>query len=265
MVIKSNCTIFVRMQYIPDIKAEFLLNSLYPEYKDKWVTYFDGTFYRNYNSDVLEVYEVLNEVHVSRDSILRLLPEGMLNNQYGLKGTSEWRGKWEKQKKDIEILKCTFTPIDSFLFRESLKLEDKVTEIIDSNSEILFKEIFDIDIESVTNPFVKSFALMLPFIELFRANYGFIARILSELLSCQVNIEKRSYSDYDTTISSIPCIELKVVVDNLDEDGYGVLRTQLNELQEFLREWYIPFDTHFVIEITGESNSLLADYNLIVE
>jgi len=249
------------MQQIPEIKAEFLLNTLYPELKEKWVAYFDGTFYRNYNSDVLSIFKDIEEVHVSRDSIVGLLPAGMISNEYSLKGTSEWRAIWEKQKKDIDKLRDAFCPIDTFLFRENLKLEDSASKVIDQNTELVLKEIFDIDVESETNPLKKVFLLMLPFIERLRTDYGFISTLLSELISHRVEVIKRSYSDYDSVISSLPCVIFRVFVDDLNVDSYKALRTQLDELEEFLREWYIPFDTHFEIELVGESTTMMVNYN----
>lgn len=249
------------MQQIPEIKAEFLLNTLYPELKEKWVAYFDGTFYRNYNSDVLSIFKDIEEVHVSRDSIVGLLPAGMISNEYSLKGTSEWRAIWEKQKKDIDKLRDAFCPIDTFLFRENLKLEDSASKVIDQNTELVLKEIFDIDVENETNPLKKVFLLMLPFIERLRTDYGFISNLLSELMSRRVEVVKRSYSDYDSTICSLPCVIFRVFADDLDVDSYKSLRTQLDELEELLREWYIPFDTHFEIELVGESTTIMVNYN----
>ena len=44
-----------RVNYIPEIRAEFLLNYLYPEVGDQWIVQNEGTFYRNYNSDLLSI------------------------------------------------------------------------------------------------------------------------------------------------------------------------------------------------------------------
>lgn len=71
---------------IPDISAEMLLNYLYPEAGTRWIAQNEGTFYRNYNSDVLSVDDEKMEVQTSRDSFMSLLPQGLLTLSTDLKG-----------------------------------------------------------------------------------------------------------------------------------------------------------------------------------
>ena len=41
---------------IPEIRAEMLLNYLYPELATKWMVSDKGSFYRNYNDDIMSLY-----------------------------------------------------------------------------------------------------------------------------------------------------------------------------------------------------------------
>ena len=72
-------------QQIPEISAEMLLNFLYPDLEGKWIAHHDGTFYRNYSRDVLSVDPDEAQVWLSRDSLLRLLPQGLLSAESELK------------------------------------------------------------------------------------------------------------------------------------------------------------------------------------
>ena len=66
---------------ISEISAEMLLGRLYPELEDRWTAHHDGTFYRNYSRDVMEVEPEIAEVWLSRDSILGLLPQGLISTE----------------------------------------------------------------------------------------------------------------------------------------------------------------------------------------
>ena len=42
---------------ISELKAEVLLNHLYPELAERWIVKNEGTFYRNYSEDVMRIDE----------------------------------------------------------------------------------------------------------------------------------------------------------------------------------------------------------------
>ena len=81
------------------IRAEVLLNYLYPEMEDSWLVQSKGTFYRNYNQDLLELNLEEHKVQLARDGFMKLLPEGLLTRDTDLKGEDvakkfrelEWR------------------------------------------------------------------------------------------------------------------------------------------------------------------------------
>lgn len=80
------------------ISAESLLNYLYPDDIDRWGVDCAGTFYRNYSPDVLNLDEDNWTVRLSRDSFLRLLPQGIIAKDNALKG-KDFEQKYEQFKK----------------------------------------------------------------------------------------------------------------------------------------------------------------------
>ena len=52
---------------ISQIRAEVLLNYLYPEMSRTWMVQSKGTFYRNYNQDILALYEKEDKAILTRD------------------------------------------------------------------------------------------------------------------------------------------------------------------------------------------------------
>ena len=56
---------------ISQIRAEVLLNYLYPEMSRTWMVQSKGTFYRNYNQDILALYEKEDKAILTRDGNTR--------------------------------------------------------------------------------------------------------------------------------------------------------------------------------------------------
>ena len=67
-----------------EIRAEVLLNYLYPEMENEWIVQSKGTFYRNYNQDLLWLDQKDHKVQLARDGFLKLLPEGLLTKNSDL-------------------------------------------------------------------------------------------------------------------------------------------------------------------------------------
>ena len=86
-----------------EINAEMYLHYLYPELADQWRVESKGTFYRNYNQDVLELETEEQRVELARDGFLKLLPQGLYSKDDDLKGKN-FREKYEAMRKKQELL-----------------------------------------------------------------------------------------------------------------------------------------------------------------
>ena len=126
------------MTQIPEIGAEMLLGYLYPELEDRWTARHEGTFYRNYNQDVLSLDPEAAEVSLSRDSLLALLPQGLLSSEDALKKGDKLE-KHKEQERQLIILSEAFRPFDTLAFRRQLKVERQVSDLLDSKLEYLLK------------------------------------------------------------------------------------------------------------------------------
>ena len=94
---------------LSEIKAEVLLNYLYPEMEERWVVHYEGAFFRNYNGDPLSIDETTGEVRLSRDGFLRLLPQGLLTYDDELKGEDTVE-KYKKMEERQRLLHEAFLP-----------------------------------------------------------------------------------------------------------------------------------------------------------
>ena len=71
---------------LADVNAEMLLDYLYPEYNKQWVVRNKGVFYRNYSPDILDLDSDNHLVKLSRDNLLKLLPQRLIVLEDELKG-----------------------------------------------------------------------------------------------------------------------------------------------------------------------------------
>lgn len=241
-----------------------LLNYLYPEMESKWIAQCKGTFYRNYNQDVLEIEE--DKVLLSRDGFLRLLPEGLLTKDDDLKGENvlehykelEWRR---------ELLSEAFAPFDTFVFRKNLLIERQASEMLESKLDFLLREYFDIQLDQLESPLVKEAAVMLPFVSRWRGDFGFISNVLGALMNCHVEMVIGRYSEEDTSVNWLPRVRYILLIPGLSNDEYRQKSMELQPLREFIQEWFIPFEVICEISIKEhhyqpkEKASLTLDYN----
>ena len=129
---------------ISELKAEVLLNHLYPELAERWIVKNEGTFYRNYSEDVMRIDEETAKVALSRDGFLRLLPQGLITSDDELKG-KDFQTKYEEMKIRQSRLEELFRPLDSWKFRNSIKQEKQLSRLLEDKLDILLKEYFHVD------------------------------------------------------------------------------------------------------------------------
>lgn len=234
---------------ISALRAEVLLNHLYPEQSDSWVVSNKGTFYRNYSEDVLQLDANLSQVSLSRDGLLRLLPQGLVNTKDELKTAEE-----------------LFVPFDSWRFRDSLRAEEDFAYLLENRLNIILKTYYGVDIEAETNPLIREMMKLLPLSRSIRGNFHKIGDILKALLNKRVTTHITCYNWSDKTVDTQPMVCYKVWVPDLTSEDYKELEKNIETLKNFLVEWFIPFDTYCAIEIKAEkntslNNAMLLNYN----
>ena len=234
---------------ISALRAEVLLNHLYPEQSDSWVVSNKGAFYRNYSEDVLQLDAKLSQVSLSRDGLLRLLPQGLVSTKDELKAAEE-----------------LFVPFDSWRFRDSLRAEEDFAYLLENKLNIILKTYYGVDIEAETNPLVREMMKLLPLASSIRGNFHKIGDILMALLNQRVSTHITCYNWSDKTADTQPMVCYKIWVPELTSESYKELEKNIEALKNFLVEWFIPFDTYCAIEIKTEkatslNNTMLLNYN----
>ena len=239
---------------LSQVRAEVLLNYLYPELEKDWMIQCKGTFFRNYNQDILALYEDEKKVSLARDGFLRLLPEGLLTKNDDLRG-EDVAAKYQELEWRRELLNEAFSPFDTYIFRKKLFIERKASELLEQKLEYLLKEYFYFDLAAETNELVKEAATLLPFVSRWRGDFGFISNLLGALMNCEVEMLVTRYSHLDTTICWLPQVRYNLLIPGLTPESYLKCTAELEPLVQFLKEWLIPFDVMCEVKIKEHKDS----------
>lgn len=257
----------MRVNYdISQISAEMLLNYLYPELGEKWIAQYAGTFYRNYNNDHLSVYEEIAEVVLARDGFLKLLPEALLSDENELKG-GHFSEKYQQLEQKKKIFQEAFMPFNTFSFRQKIRMEQKLSELLNAKLDYLLKTYFHYDLAAETNPYIREIAVLLPYVSKLRADFGTMAKLLGHLFGCKTQMKMGRYSHVDNTRYWIPKVEYQLLIPDLSAEEYRKLKADIEPLQQFIAEWMMPAEMrceisikhHHQPQIVGEK--MILDYN----
>ncbi len=247
-----------------EISAEMLLNFLYPEEIDQWVVKDKGTFYRNYTPDVLSVDAKARYVALSRDGFIKLLPQGLITTDNELKG-DDFYDKYVALFNRKQLLQEVFKPIDSFTFRRRLHIERKVSQLLNDKATYLLKKFYHFDLSKEKNPYVKTLAMLLPNISKLRANFGVVRDLLQILVGCEVEMNTGRYSEKDDTRCWLPWLKYDLLIDDLTTPQYNLLRKDMLELEQFINEWFMPFDVKCSLRIKQHGYPCKVEENLTLD
>lgn len=252
---------------ISQISAEMLLNYLYPEMADEWIPDNRGTFYRNYNHDILALYPDEKRVELSRDSFLKLLPQGILTEDDDLRKAKDIIAKSKELERKIHLLNEAFLPFDTLHFRHTIRIERQVANLVKNKVEYLLKTYFDFDMAKETNPYVREMAMLLPYAKSWRGDFPMLRNAMEMLFECPVFFIKGRYSLRDSTLSWLPSIRFELQIPGLSTEEYKIKNKELQPLADFIKEWFIPAEMVCQIKIKEHgieqktNTRLTLDYN----
>lgn len=254
---------------LSEISAETLLDYLYPDCEQQWVSRDKGAFYRNYNPDVLDIEPENHLVKLSRDGFLRILPQGMIVREDELRG-DDVKERYDEIHQRVRLLEDAFLPFDTFYFRRSLVAERKVSELLNRKLEFILEKFFDFDLTGESDPYVKEAAVLLPYVNNWKGDLDFVRLLLADLLHCKVALMKGSYATDDDAACWLPSATYYLLISHLSSDSYEAKRKEIEPLCSFLKEWFIPFDVHCEILIKEYGHTprigdrLVMNYNVVL-
>lgn len=254
------------MESSKEISAEMLLNYLYPEVDRKWKVKCKGTFYRNYNQDMVSYDEETGEVILTRDGMLRLMPDAVFADVDELR-TKDKEGSHAMMVKRRKLLNAAFAPFDTINFTYNLRIERQVSSLLNQKLNYILLTYFAFDLENEKDPMVREAATLLPFISSKRGDLHFVATLLRSLYDCEVEMDlSHRHSDTDSSREWMPMVRYNILLRGMDRETYLRKTEQLKPLTDFIEEWLIPFDVKCRIAfkdhiVATADKKLILDYN----
>lgn len=233
---------------IHEIRAEVLLNYLYPEMMERWVANCKGTFYRNYSEDIMRINEESGWVNLSRNGMLKLLPQGLITTERELKG-KDFKGKYEELRRRRGRLEDMLRPFDTRMLRRGLKEEARLAELLENRLDTFLKTYFHIDRSAEKNIYIRQMMALLPMVSRRRGDIRTLCDVLQVLLGHRVTMQTGIYNWSEHRRDAQPMVEYRVWMPSLANEEYNEIQKQVEQLQQFLQEWFIPFDTKCLIEL----------------
>lgn len=227
---------------INEINAEMLLNYLYPDMQDEWVAHCSGTFFRNYNDDMLSIDAESRTVTLARDGLLKLLPKEYISPENETE-------KGDELKRRIAMLTEAFLPIDSIMFRKTLKIEKFFGDILERKISTLLKTVFGIDYDTITNPLVRDAAILLPYVRESRGDVQGVRKMLEAITQCPVEMKLGRWSERDNTMAWLPFVHYFVVRDGLTSRDYLREMEYIRELESFVMEHWMSAEVVMKIDL----------------
>lgn len=250
---------------ISEIRAEVLLNHLYPEKTERWIARDKGAFYRNYSEDILQLEESNSQISLSRDGLLKLLPQGLISTEDELRG-KDFPERYDALSLRKKLLEELFVPFDSWHLRDSIHNEEDLADLLNNKLNVILKTFYGVEIEEEQNPYVKEMMKLLPQASHLRGNFHKIGDLLRVILNHRVTTHISCYNWSDKSMDTQPMITYKVWIPKLTNEEYSKLKDSIEQLVGFISQWFIPFDTRCVIELktdqrTSLNSEMLLNYN----
>lgn len=244
------------MKMNQEIRAEMLLGRLYPDREKNWTVTAMGGFYRNYNSDIIDMDDETGRISLARDGLLQLLPDEMISPAEELRGEGFARNR-KKMLWRQTLLRETFTPIDTARFAQGMELERRVSDLLNERDDYVLRNLIGIDPDTVTDPLVREALAILPRVATYRGNLKFVRELLVLLTDCPVEMDlSHRYSTTESDRAWMPMVWYHILKADLDQSSFIELTNALQPLIDFLREWLIPYDMACRIDYRSPSSEM---------
>lgn len=243
-----------------ELKAEVLLSTYFPDVAD-WDAEYGSFFSRNYSGDLRSVNEETKTVELSRNGLYELIPEKLFFNEQELRflESRDLSFKLSEVYEEEKNIKAYFEPFNSYYFNQSLRFTKVVNRILDNKEKLILRTLFNYDIDTEQNPYVRALAPLLVHVADIRADIEQITNILTVVLDCKVDCRILSPDNILFIVNKL----------GLDSKEYAAFMKDLKPLFAFVQHWFMPMETEcdyrvkdFVQRfILSDEKKLVLDYN----
>ncbi len=243
-----------------ELSAELLLSVFFPDIKE-WNANYGSFFSRNYSGDLKSYDPHTKNISLARNGLYDILPEKMFFDPEELrdKESRDFARRVNEIYEEERSIQKYFLPFDSFFFNRSLNIHLNVHRLTDEKTEMLLKMLFDYDLHTEQNPYVRLLAPLLLQVTQLRGDFEALTQMLAEIIGCRV----------DYTMPSQDQIRFTVYKLGLDSKEYVAFVNELKPLFDFFGDWFVPMamdctykvkdnEQHFVL---SDTRALVLDYN----
>ena len=230
------------------LRAEVLLNYLYPELMQRWVANCKGTFYRNYCEDAIRIDEEGGWVTLARDGLLKMLPQGLIATEQELRG-KDIKGKHEHLRQKKARLEELFRPFDSKMLRRNLRNEKILADLLENKLDTLLERYFHLNRKDEQNTYVRQLMALMLVVNRKRGDIHAMCDVLQTLTGHRATMKTGLYNHTGRKNGNQPLVEYQVWIPSLDNTAYNNIQKDMEELCQFMQEWFMPFDTKCIIEL----------------
>ena len=227
-----------------NIRAEFAATQLYDGLEGYSVRK-TGAAGKGYCPDLLSVEPRLHTAELSRNGLMRMLPEALFFWEDWLRSATNH----DEKKSRIEILKrqksnyeTYFEAFDTLFFRQEIAAQKAVDNVEESREALLLKEVYGIDISRMRNPYLRKLALLLLDADTIKGNLPMLAFCARAILCERVTYQIANHVEEEVSPMVYRRVTFIVHVEGLTNEEYRARMEQYEEFFRFLEQWFLPYD-----------------------
>lgn len=227
-----------------NIRAEFAATQLYDGLEDYSIKK-TGASSKGYCPDLLSVEPRLHTAELSRNGLMRMLPEALFFKEDWLRSATNH----DEKKNRIEILKrqksnyeTYFEAFDTLFFRQEIAAQQAIDAVEESREALLLKEVYGIDISGMRNPYLRKLALFLLDADTIKGNLPMLAFCAKTILCEKVSYQIANRVDEEVSPVAYRRVTFIIHVEGLTNEEYRERMEQYEEFFRFMEQWFLPYD-----------------------
>jgi len=227
-----------------NIRAEFAATQMYDGLEDYSVRK-TGVASKGYCPDLLSVEPRLQTAELSRNGLLRMLPEALFFQEDWLRSATTF----DEKKRRIETLKrqksyyeTYFEAFDTLFFRQEIAAQ-KAVDAAEENREVVFlKEIYGIDVSRMRNPYLRRLAWLLLDADAIKGNLPMLAFCAKVILREKVSYQISTVVKEEVSPMAYRRVNFVIQIEGLANEEYREKMEQYEEFFRFMEHWFLPYD-----------------------
>ena len=239
-----NVSTYQQTNMYNNIRAEFAATQLYDGLEGYSVRK-AGAASKGYCPDLLTVEPRLQTAELSRNGLLRMLPEALFFREDWLRSATnddEKKRRIETLKRQKSYYETYFEAFDTLFFRQEIAAQKAVDAAEVNREALMLKEIYGIDISRMRNSYLRKLALCLLDAGTIKGDLPLLAFCARTILCEKVSYQISNRVDEEVSPMAYRRVTFIVHVEGLTNEEYRARMEQYEEFFRFMEQWFLPYD-----------------------